>query len=160
MDIVVTVAILASLIVIPLLLRVNMAMLLGALAFGWVLNDVTGNDLLLLARSTLPVSRSLAETIGLSVLSFLPAVFVVLMTRGKEKNTLKMLLSLGFMPAIFVISWLLSRVSFSYDTASALRDSNVNDLVVTNQEYALWTAAIFFIAYLYSDKPKAVKDKD
>lgn len=159
-DIITAVIIVAVFVILPLYLRSDVILLLGALAFGWVLNSVTGNDLLLIARSSLPVERSLAESISLVMLSFIPALSVVLLTRSKTKNSLKLLLSVGFMPAIAIIAWLLARVSFSYDTASSLRDSSINDIVAANQEYALWSAGIILLLYLFADQNKRFKKSD
>ena len=157
MDILTAVFLLAVFIALPLYLRSNMLLVLGALAFGWVLNDITGNEVMLISRSLAPGIGD-AERYALLLFSFLPAIGAVFLTKNGYKKPLMRLLAIGLAPSIFIIGWLVAKASFSFRTSQQLSESVINEQVIANQEYALWAGVFIVLLLLLVTKPAKKSD--
>ena len=162
MEYAVAAAITIGVVLLPLIKRIDLLVVLGALAFGWVLNDITGNELMLVSRSFVPGVDD-SERFVLLVASFLPVAAAIIFAKRASVGGLQMVLSLGLTPAIFVTAWNLVRVSLPYDSSRQLVEGSVGSAVYKNQEYAIWAGVVLMIMLLYfgrSAKKETKKSKN
>ncbi|MEM6997944.1 MAG: hypothetical protein AAF413_03475 [Patescibacteria group bacterium] len=151
----------AVLIAYPLYRKSNMLLILGMLCFGWVLQQTTSQEVLLITRSSgVGLSRSMLDTISLLSVALIPAVTTVYLTRNRIKKSTLRAIGLGLSPAIFVITWRLVTLSVDTELRQSIYDSAVQEQVSLYEGYALWSACILVILHLFLSKSKPAKAED
>ncbi len=143
--------------VLPLYLRSNIVTVLGALAIGWVVNDIAGAELVRQGSILLPGASDLARFL-LYLGSFGLSLLAIILTRKKVKAPPKIILQLGILPAVVIVAWKLLLGVLPLDQARDLSSSAVNVEIVHNQEYALWLALFMITLLMLMGRKKKTKD--
>lgn len=155
MDIVIAVILLALFVAWPLKSKSNMLLVLGMLCFGWVLQQTTSQDVLLIARSTaVGIDRSTVETASLLTVALLPGLLTAYITKKKAGKTQIRMIGAGLAPAIFLVAWRLVSLSLAGDTRKAVLESPVQEALSIYENYILWSACILILLYLFMSRYK------
>ena len=139
---------------IPLHFKSQQLLIFGLIAFGFLVSQITGQELVTQAADQTVIEHNLSSSLLLLVFSLLPPLVAVWTTKGKTKSYTRRILAVGLTPAIIVTAWSTIILNLPLEVAADLTSGPIHGYILIVRPYLLWSATVLALLELHLSRAK------